>query len=255
MLVEDLKDQPTPYTYFLGVGDELDSIARSDKRHRLEDLKDRFTSKKVYPKLIQAEAEDYAEILNAHTKPEQWLGHITGNHPYAMTEHNIDPIQYLCTILKHPYLSYSAFVPLTIESGGHTLSFMILSHHGFGGGGARKEGAGVNAYIDHALRYEAWDLAVYGHRHDRWVKTVPRISPQAFSGPAKTLWVRAIDRKVCQCGTYMRTLSHGDYPTYSEKAGYPPRPLGCIKIRFKVTRENLEYGKRQFVIKWLGSNE
>lgn len=239
----------------MGVGDELDSIARSDqRRHRLEDLKDRFCDKKIYPKLMTEEADDYAGILKKYTKSEQWLGHITGNHPYAMTIHNVDPIQHLCTKLNHPYLTYSAFVPICINYCGRRLSIMILAHHGFGGTNARKEGSGINAYIDHAMRFEGWDIAVYGHRHDRWIKTVPRIRPQSHGVRDKPAWVRSVDRKVAQCGTYLRTLSHEDYPTYAERMGYPPRPLGCLKIKIGIDRIR-DKGRDLQTIKWLGSNE
>jgi hypothetical protein len=172
-----------------------------------------------------------------------------------MSEYGMDPIERMCALLKHTYLGYSAFVPVFINVHGNTsLSLMIMAHHGFGGGTARKEGSGLNAFIDHAMRYEGWDLACYGHRHDRWSKTVPRIKPQEGSNGKKPAWVRAIDRKVCQCGTYLRTLSHSKYPSYAEKAGYPPRPTGCLHLRIGVRRER-EDGRDNIQLEFRGSNE
>uniref|UniRef100_A0A6M3K1X0 DNA repair exonuclease n=1 Tax=viral metagenome TaxID=1070528 RepID=A0A6M3K1X0_9ZZZZ len=220
----------------------------------MEDLKDKFITRETYPRMVDAEIEDYASILSKYTKPEEWLGHISGNHPLVMTEYGVDPLERLCVILGHNYLGYSAFVPVSIKYHSSLVSCMIMAHHGFGGGGARKEGSGLNAYIDHALRYEGWDVALYGHRHDKWAKTVPRIKPQSHGKQHKPAWVRAVDRKVAQCGTYLRTLSHSKYPTYSEKAGYPPRPIGALIIRIGLSRIR-EGGRDNLTLKFNGSNE
>ena len=220
----------------------------------MEDLKDKFTTKKTYPRLIDAEYEDYAKIIEKHTTKNEWLGHISGNHPYAITQMGVDPMQALCNLLQHGYLGYSAFVPLQIDCQGKHLSCMLLVHHGYGGASARKEGSGINNYIDHALRFEGWDIALYGHRHDRWVKTVPRIRPQEAGHNTRPPWVKAVDRKVAQCGTYLRTLAHSDAPTYSERAGYPPRPLGCLVIKLGIQRLR-DGGRDNIILKFLGSNE
>jgi len=252
LLIEDLK-RKRKKRLILGVGDELDCISRADKRHDPTQLKDKFFTKENYARLVDAEIEDYCSILSKHTKPEEWLGHISGNHPMVMSEYGVDPVERMCVLLKHIYLGYSAFIPITITYCQNRISLMIMAHHGFGGANARKEGSGLNAYIDHAMRYEEWDLAVYGHRHDRWVKTVPRIKPQV-GGLHGTAWVRAVDRKVIQCGTYLKTLSHSKYPTYSEKQGYPPRPLGCLVLTIGFLRER-KGGRDNISIKFCGSNE
>lgn len=251
-LIEDLR-KPLQNRLIIGIGDELDSIARADRRHKLEDLKEKFRKKEVYPRLIDAEKDDYAKILSKYTGPHEWLGHCSGNHPLAMTEYNVDPVESLCTKLAHPYLGYSAFVPIVLQYRTACLGCMILAHHGFGGTNARQEGSGVNSYINHALRYEGWDIALYGHRHDRWSKVVPRIQPQAGGHTTKPRWVKSIDRLVCQCGTYMRTLSHGEYPTYSEKAGYPPRPIGALTVKFGIDRDRKD-GRDNISLRFLNSS-
>ena len=252
-LIKDLKE-PRPNRLIIGIGDELDSICRADKRHRIEDLKDRFTHKHVYPRLTDAEIEDYGAILEDLSKPEEWLGHISGNHPYVMTAYNTDPVGRLCDMLEHPYLGYSAFVPVVFDCCGQRINFMIVAHHGFGGASSRKEGASFNSYIDHALRYDGWDLALYGHRHDRWAKIVPKIAPQ-FGGKKKSpLWLKAEDRVVAQCGTYQRTLAHGVMPTYSERMGYTPKPIGALVLRYKFTRGRNKDMDREARLEYLGSN-
>lgn len=256
LLIQDLKEtQKLPNRLLIGVGDELNSISRADKRHSFEGLKEKFTSKDVYPRLIDAEMEDYASILKKYTKPEEWLGHISGNHPLVMTQTQVDPVMNMCNLLGHRYLGYSAFVPLQLKYTTSKVKCMILAHHGYGGSNARKEGSGFNAYIDFALRYEGWDIALFGHRHDRWVKTVPRVVPQMLGGNAKKpAWIRSVDRKVAMCGTYLRTLARGLYPTYSEKFGYPPRPLGCLIIKIGLRRYHTN-GHDNLLLHFKGSNE
>lgn len=251
-LIEDLKE-PHPNRIIIGVGDELDSISRADKRHKIEDLKDRFTTKKVYPRYIDAEREDYENILRKYTKPEEWLGHCSGNHPLVMTETNTDPVATMCVNLRHKYLGYSAFVPVVIDYKSARVNFMIMVHHGFGEGNSRKEGAGLNAYIDHALRHDGWDLALYGHRHDRFSKIIPKIAPQFGGKKRDTLWIESTERVVAQSGTYLRTYSNSEYPTYSEKKGYPPKTVGCLVLRYRVIRPKSN-GITNLQVEYLGSN-
>lgn len=256
LLIRELRETAKlPNRLILGIGDELDSISRADKRHKPEDLKEKFLKKENYHRLIDAEIEDYARILSSFTRPEEWLGHLSGNHPEIMSEYGVDPVERLCILLQHIYLGYSAFIPIMIEFvNKRCVSCMILAHHGFGGTNARKEGSSLNAYIDHAMRYEDWDIAIYGHRHDRWIKTIPRIKPQGGGIKKNLAWVRAVDRKIIQAGTYLRTLSHSKYPTYAEKAGYPPRPLGCVKVSVGLERIK-ENGKDNLNLKFYEQTE
>ena len=131
---------------------------------------------------------------------------------------------------------------------------MLMCNHGFGGSGARYEGSGINSYIQHAMRYEGWDIALYGHRHDRWVMTVPRITPQVVGGNTiRPQWIEATEKQVCQCGTYLRTLSRGVYPTYSEKKGYTPKPLGALILKIGIDR--IKKGNRDNIrLRFYGNN-
>ena len=205
--------------------------------------------------MIDEEVEDYANILREHTKPEEWLGHISGNHPNVMSETSqVDPTMNLCNNLGHRYLGYSAFVPLNLQVSGKRLSCMLMCHHGFGGTNARHEGSGINSYIQHAMRFEGFNIALYGHRHDRWVMRVPRISPQVVGGNIiKPQWIEASERLVCQCGTYLRTMARGVYPTYSEKKGYTPKPLGALILKIGMDRTQVN-GKDNIRLKFCGNN-
>ena len=112
-------------------------------------------------------------------------------------------------------------------------------------------GSAVNAYIAHSARYDGWDIALYGHRHDKWIKPLARVKP-FFNIKSKRRWIKEDVKLVCQTGTYLKTLSKGIYPSYSEKSGMHPRPLGCINIQLKVTQD-LSMGRRANSIKFMNT--
>lgn len=249
--IEDLKERPTDKTFFIDLGDSMDSIGgTAHKYFNPKSMKDEILLAEVPP--LNAERDMLIDILKTYTKPREWIGHFSGNHPLMLLSNGLDLMQDVCSQCGHTYLGYSAFVPIYIDNPSHHMvSIMILGHHGFGGGGQRWEGSGVNSYIQHAMRYEGWDIALYGHRHDKWVKPLAKIWPYAHSSGKRD--VREDIRVIAQCGTYLRTLSKTVYPTYSEQKGMTPRPLGCIDIQFKVVQERNDDGSRSMKVKFLNS--
>jgi hypothetical protein len=202
--------------------------------------------------ILEAEKEAFVKVIKKYTKPEEWIGHISGNHPLFSLDNGLDLPAQICAELGHRYLGYSAYVPLRIYLENNKASWkhlMILAHHGFGGAGARWEGSALNSYIQHALRYGSWDIAAYGHRHDRWLKVLSVMEP-FYNNIRGERWVKDSERIVLQAGTYLRTLSHGPLPSYSEKRGMSPRPLGCIALQMCLWRQ--ETGEhRELKIKYL----
>lgn len=233
----DLRERPGKRTYFIDLGDSLDSIGGvAHKYFNPRNLKEEILLGPKPP--LQMERDMLIDIIKANTDKDEWLGHLSGNHPLFLLPNGLDLMQDVCSQLEHTYLGYQAYVPIQFNLGTKRFTFMIFASHGFGGGNQRWEGSGMNAYIQHAMRYEGWDVALYGHRHDKWIKEIVRISPRSVSGKR---WVKEEIKIIAQCGTYLKTLSKDVYPTYSEKAGMTPRPLGCVDIRFRITRtEGLE---------------
>lgn len=209
-LIEDLKDRPTDKVLYIDMGDSLDSIGGpAHKYFSPERVKLKFLQAGV--PLLNAELNDLCDIFKKYTKPKEWLGHFSGNHPLMLLSNGLDLSQELCSRLGHRYLGYQAYVPISIDAGGRRVSLMMLGSHGFGGAGQRWEGSALNAYIQHALRYDGWDIALYGHRHDKWVKPLAKISPYCHANGKR--WVRESVRLIAQTGTYLRTLTDGPYPS------------------------------------------
>jgi len=253
-LISDILDRPTKQTFYISMGDSLDSIGgRANKYFSPMSIKDKFLTGEKPP--LNMELDDLCRIYQKYTKPSQWIGHISGNHPLMLMDNGLDLMQNLCATLKHRYLGYQAYVPIHIitpRSDPRYFSLMIFACHGFGGGNARWEGSALNAYIAHSARYDGWDIALYGHRHDKWIKPLARIKPH-FNVKSKQRWIIEDIKLVCQTGTYLRTLSKSLYPSYSEKSGMHPRPLGCINIQFKVVQEADDDGRTKSGVKFINT--
>lgn len=246
-LIQDLSLRTTDKTFFIDLGDNLDSIGPSHKYFSPIRVKDRMFTKmdkqgNPLP-LLNAELEDLCEIFQQYTKPNEWIGHVSGNHPLMQLANGVDLCQAMCERLGHRYLGYQAYVPLVIQmSGDHRFTIMLFVCHGFGGG--RMEGSSWNSYINHSARYDGWDIAMYGHRHMKGVMPLARIKPY-LNEPDGRRWVKEDLRLICQTGTYLRTLSKTVYPSYSEKGGMNPRPIGCISVPICVRRITSD-GSRTF---------
>ena len=257
--ISDLKTRTTPQTFFIDLGDSLDAIGPGHKYFSVDQIRPEFFITKdsrgrlesASKPLLDAEVDGLCNTIAKHTQPEEWIGHISGNHPLFLLNNGLDLTQQLCARLNHRYLGYQAYVPINIQTkGDEKFSLMILASHGFGGAGQRWEGAGLNSYIQHAMRYDSWDVAMYGHRHDKWVKALARIRPYINHHTGER-WVKDEIKLICQTGTYLRSLSNSLWPSYSEKKGMSPRPLGCISIQFKINRVRDKSRDRNLKIEYL----
>lgn len=252
--ISDLKDRPCGKTIYISLGDSLEGIGPAHKYYSPQRIKPKFRTSNQ--PILDQELDDLVSIISEYTKPSEWLGHISGNHPLFVLRNGVDLTANLCVRLGHRYLGYSAFVPIWLrvprnkKNNTAHVTLMLLVHHGFGGAGARWEGSGINAYISHSQRYLDWDVALYGHRHSKWVIPAPVIQPY-LNIKTGSRWVKDRSRVIAQCGTYLRTLSKDEYPSYSEMGGMTPRPIGCVNIMFKVSRELLPTGERSLTIRFM----
>lgn len=214
-----------PLTYFLGMGDIVDAIVSSDqKRYRATVIKAGFASRED---ILDQSIEEFATLWEKYKIPKQRLiGFLSGNHHDAILKrHGTDLTERLAYRLKTKNLGYSAFVKLqTISGGSHKMPVVIFAHHGFGGS-SRTDGGSVTKYVRHAFRYQGADIYLYGHDHQKYAKRIAVVKPDWLEGHATdTSFV------VAATGSFKRTVSHDEIPSYSEVAGYNPAELGAISI-------------------------
>ena len=109
-------------------------------------------------------------------------------------------------------------------------------HHGWGGG-TRSDGGNINKYMRTLARYD-YDIGIFGHTHQGWTITTPRISSES-----KGLYRRLTQKKQItgNVPSFLKTLSDDENPTYSEIKGYFPVLMGWIEIQIEP-RENNKFG-------------
>jgi hypothetical protein len=227
-------------TYFLGMGDFFDAIVTVDPRFQKSVAMGSDAS------LNDALDLGY-ELLSPYRNRIIGLG--IGNHERTvLTKYNIHLMRWLCEKLggqskENPEayprsLGYSWGITLRLradEGGGRTLR--IRGHHGWGGGGSRTQGYPLTKYSRDMARWDA-DVYLYGHDHVKITDRIPRMS---FTNNR----IISRDKLIGVCGTFLKTLSQSDEPTYSEAAGYTPTGMGgltlCIKPQQSTAKKPLKY--------------
>ena len=219
-----------PNTLLIGNGDMLDCIiAKDHKRFRPETIDPELmmVGGVVQSDWIDAEVNWFCHQMQAHVSPENLLGLGSGNHEDAILKyHSSNPAKRIATRLNTPLLGYTWFYHLNFKRPGTGYQKLVLyGHHGFGGG-TRTEGGSMTRYCKHAERIMA-DICMYSHDHDCWLKPIVNVSSNGGR-------VSEVSKLVVDTGTFLKTFSETDIPTYSEQAGYPPRNLGCPVIEINL---------------------
>lgn len=231
-----------PQTYFINMGDLHSYIPVTDKRYEVSNLAEEYWGVQNY---IGRMIEDTANLVREYTTPDQWLVTTSGNHEAGLTKHtNLDPIQLMSmglgkewgTIFNAGYTWYLGLI-FEHESGGAVRKYTVYGCHGWGGA-SRTEGGPITKYSRTISYYDA-NLFLFGHSHGLWVHSVEGVAP-IFDTNTPRLISR--DRFVCECGTFLKTLSSDENPTYSERAGFPPKRIGYVTIKLKPRSDSPNIG-------------
>lgn len=209
-------------TYFIGGGDLLDSITVQDIRYR--------KSNDISPgdDIIDSQVQDMVDILMPYK--DRILCLATGNHEDVITKKcGTNPTKRIAKALGVEFIGYSGLIKLSFrENSGRGRTVVIRLHHGWGGG-SRTQGADLTKYSKD-LQYWDADLFLYGHTHRTVTDRVPRLGLSGTKLISKP-------KIMCICGTYLKTLSSGADPTYSEIKGYPPVDVGGVTIEIKPNQK------------------
>uniref|UniRef100_A0A6M3Y335 Calcineurin-like phosphoesterase n=1 Tax=viral metagenome TaxID=1070528 RepID=A0A6M3Y335_9ZZZZ len=208
-------------TYIIGGGDWLDSIIVADRKRYRKSADD---SAPHEDDIVDQQIEEMYDLVKDYKK--QIIGLSTGNHEDTITVRcNTNPIKRLCKMLDTPFLSYSSLLKLSFsENNARGRTVIVRTHHGWGGG-SRTMGADLTKYSRDVGCWEA-DIFLYGHVHKKQNDRVPRLG---LSG----LQLISRPKIMVICGTYLKTFTKSDSPSYSEKEGYPPTEIGASLITIK----------------------
>ena len=216
-----------PDAWLIGGGDLLNSIVTSDlKRYRKSE------DGTVGDDIIDQQVNGMVDMLKPYK--ERIIGLGTGNHEDTITrKYGTNPTKRMCRELGVPFLGYSFGIELKLrETDGRGRTVKIRGHHGWGGG-SRTEGGSLTKYSKEAANWEA-DIFLYGHDHKKQSVNIERTG---FTAGA----LIAMPKLVVLCGTYLKTFSSDENPTYSERAGYSPTPIGGLTIEIKPNNRWVDY--------------
>ncbi len=215
-LKHDLDTMDWENTYMFGGGDWLDSIITHDmKRYR------KSSDDTKGDDIIDEQISRIYDIIAPHR--EKLIGIGVGNHEDTITIRcATNPMKRLAGMLNVPFLGYSSLIRLKFQrKKASTRTVVIRCHHGWGGG-SRTQGADLTKYTRDVGYWDA-DVFCYGHVHRRQSDKYPRlglVGERLISKP----------KIIMICGTYLKTFTMDENPSYSEKEGYPPTEIGCLRL-------------------------
>jgi len=220
-----LQDADDERTLFIGGGDLIDAIIVGDKRYRKE------IDASPVDDMVDYQVDAMTEILLPYASRIIGLG--SGNHEETLVvKAGTNPVRRICKNLGIPFLGYSWLVRMGFrESDGRGRSIVLRGHHGWGGG-SRTQGGELTKYAKDVAFWDA-DIFLYGHGHARKYDEIPRLGLRGSTLVAKP-------KVLILCGSFLKTLSDGGTPSYSEIGGYPPIPIGGVEIMLKPSREGVK---------------
>jgi predicted phosphodiesterase len=206
-------------TYLFFGGDLFDSIIVTDPRYRKSG--DATESDDI----IDDNVDRMVEILKPYK--HRIIGIGRGNHEDTVNKKSgTNMIRRLCRRLDVEDAGYSGLFKIVLvdKKGGRGRTIIVRYHHGWGGG-SRTQGADLTKFSKDMASWDA-DVFLYGHVHRKQTDQVPRMGLSGDKLISKP-------KVLCICGTYLKTYTTGNHPTYSEVKGYPPVEIGgvCISIK------------------------
>lgn len=238
--VEQIKNNDN--YYWIGLGDYLDCINRSDPRFDPVALADWLTIADLVD-LGKAQRDYFLDIISpvAH----KCLALIEGNHEEKFTKFYERAVYFeIATAIKemgeHPpehnlALGYNGYLILSFyrdkKKKGGASHIKVNLHHGFGGG--RLAGG-------RALNMQRWlwthdcDLCLMGHNHHSEV--IPVAWERVIT--SRKMRVETTNRLGAYTGSYLKYYIEDGESTYGEKKGYLPVPQINSIVTLRPGAEN-----------------
>lgn len=155
---------------------------------------------------------------------------VTGNSDGTTSE------QYLCQLLKIPFLGTTGMVRLDFASKSKMLNHLVIyAHHGTGGG--ITIGGDANSLEKKEAGFDA-DIYVLSHTHRRHAFKTEQLKLSSKGTPS----LRTRQRVFIRTGTFLKGYAH-DNPVaerayqapYAEKMGLRPTSLGYVEVLIGMT--------------------
>lgn len=216
------------------MGDTLD-FARTHYRNHIRGYRDDDNSQEAIDEYVRKDVRALAKIL-APVKG-RLMGAILGNHFHEFMD-GTNSEQYLCQLLKIPYLGPTGLVRLEFKDRAgvvrHTMT--LWAHHSGGSAGGRTSGGDVNAMERAENTFDA-DIYLLSHTHRRYGTRQPILRLNAKGKP------RLIERSkiFIRTGAFLKGYKQ-DMPTtdrrytasYAEQKALRPTDLGWVTARITL---------------------
>jgi hypothetical protein len=240
--IERVKKDPRARTILMG--DTLDA-ARTHYRDHLKTYRGDGNSQLALDEWHKRDVEELARLL----KPirDKILAAILGNHYWTYADET-NSEQYLCQLLKIPYLGPLGIVRLdfqepSVKSRQTRNQVTIFAHHHGGSAGGRTLGGDVNSLTKQETTFNA-DVYLLGHTHRRYGIPETSIGITSRGEPR----VEAYDKIFVRTGAFYKcfvedkpSVERAHIPTYAELKALRPTNLGWVEltIRFRwIKQEN-----------------
>ena len=218
-------------TRIILMGDEIDAVARSDKRYDSMNVSERYRGRPNYIDLITA---DLIELLMP-LKGKIVAG-VDGNHGITYRKmSDSDPLHWMSRDLGYTRLGYAGWVsfvfrwwkaPSSKDVRTRTVNYFVS--HGKPTT-AQTPGGSLNT-LSNSAQWFISDVAAHGHTH-RLSAGANRIM---FLPDPKNSTYRKTKQHLIQTGSFLKSYSMDEHSPYSERALYAPIDLGwaCTEISF-----------------------
>lgn len=217
-----------PFALVTLTGDACEYIHHTDKRFSSEDVADHVLLN------LDSIGEHLQDEMVKLLKPikDKIICMTKGNHELKYEQRfNQKTTENICKELKipHVYGGWTCMTKLIFKrSKGpvpQTTSFIIHAQHGYSA--ARTDSGLLSVLNKIPARWDA-DIFLCGHAHRKMARIIPRV------GLSNTTPPRLIDRPIviCCCGSYKKGYQENTI-TYTERGGYDPTEIGCVKIHIK----------------------
>jgi hypothetical protein len=220
---------PAKGTYFMGMGDYLDSTSTTERECLGHISKQMHETFKRDTKVLQEAKIDLLANEIGFMKG-RLIGLINGNH-YFEFDSGINGDQKLADKLDCKYLGVCALIRLYFSCQGRVHSLDIFAHHGVGA--SRLIGGSINRVAQMFEGVEA-DVAIMGHDHKRGgMPNTTRIFLENNANGG--LKVRQQEAWAIRSGSYLASFRAGE-SNYNVDACRMPASLGYVELLVKLVR-------------------
>ncbi len=222
--LEYFRGLPLKETYFLGMGDYLDSTSTTERECLGQISKQMHeTFKRDTQALQQAKIDKFADEISF--MKGRLIGLLNGNH-YFEFQSGINGDQKLADKLDCKYLGVCALIRLSLVAHGRCQTIDIFAHHGMGT--SRLIGGSINRVAQMFEGVEA-DIAIMGHDHKRGaMPTTPRLFLHCDHRTG-ALKVKQRESWAIRSGSYLASFRAGE-SNYNVDACRMPSSLGHVEI-------------------------